>query len=242
MAPAARHSYEEEQALIVDAAVKCVETSSIMDFTMSEISKAAGISMGSVYKHIRTKEDVMVALATEMKIRLLANFATILSLPLPFPVRAIALHMTSEKAIHCYSFGTELEMLVSNEAFLKRASEQWLQKLMDADIAVENLVNQALLDAVDNGELAADEEHADALAEEIMVATWSMCVGFFQVARQRHTRHLVGKGIDMPFPLGVDDTIVQALKRLLNTYPWSEPVTDGAIIKACELLAANDLR
>lgn len=242
MAPAPKHSHAEEQQLILDAAIRCIETSSIMDFTMSSLAKEAGLSMGSIYKHIRTKEDVMVALATEMYKQQYTTFEKILNLPMPFPVRLICLQMTNEASACCYEFGGQLDMLVGNEAFLKRASQDWLEKMMSADIAVEDLVSQSLLDAVDNGELAAKPEKIDALVEEILLGKWSMCVGFIQVARQRATRHLVGKGVDIPFPLDVEDAIVQSMKRLLNTYPWAETVTDQAIQAGCEMLVEHGLR
>lgn len=242
MAPAPKHSYDQERKIILDAAISCIEQTSIMDFTMSALSKEAGISMGSIYKHIRSKEDVIVALATDMQLKLFEHFSTVFALPLSFPVRMIALQMTADEAMCSHQFGGQLDMMVANEAILQRASDQWVEQYMAADIALEELVNGALLDAVQQGELAAKKENREAVAEEIMVGCWSMCVGFTQVARQRHTRHLVGKGVDIPSPLNVNDTIIQAVKRLLNTYPWAEPVTDQAIVEACELLTEKNLR
>jgi len=242
MSPAPKHSFEEERTLIMDAAVQCVESASLTDFTMSALAKAAGMSMGSVYKHIRTREDVIVALATESLQQLLTMFDTVLSLPAPFPVRLIALQLVDRCKIDCYSFGPELDALVSSETFLKRASAEWLDKLMDADIALEDRVHGALVEAIGNGELTLDGQDPEDVAEDIMVASWSMCVGFAQVARQRAARQLVGKGIVKPSPLATDDISVRSLQRLLNTYPWTQPVDDAAIQAAGELLVQHELR
>ena len=62
MAPAPKHSPQEQEDLILEAAAQCIEETSLLDFTMSAISKKAGLSMGSIYKHIQSKEDVLVAL------------------------------------------------------------------------------------------------------------------------------------------------------------------------------------
>ena len=90
--------------------------------------------------------------------------------------------------------------------------------------------------------VAMTKDNLDALVEEIMVGCWSMQVGFIQVARQRYSRHLVNKGVDLPFPLDVEDTIVQAKKGLLKSYPWAEPITDVGIENACQLLIERNLR
>jgi len=243
MAPAPKHSYDEERALIMGAAVHCVETSSITDFTMSALAKAAGMSVGSVYKHIRTKEDVIVALATQSLQHLMNCFDQVLSLPVPFPVRLIALQLVDRARIDCYSFAAELDALVSSETFLKRASEEWLERLMDLDIALEERVHGALIEAIGNGELALGaEQDTEALAEDIMVSSWSMCVGCAQVARQRAARQLVGKGVEQALPLATNDISVRSLQRLLNTYPWTSPVDDAAIQAASELLVEHNLR
>ncbi len=242
MAPAPKHSPEQQQQLILDAAIKCIETSSILDFTMSALSKEAGLSMGSIYKHIQTKEDVFVALATTMYSNLHDVFAQILDLPMPFPVRLIALQLTGPDTACCYEFGGHLEGLVSNEVVLQRASTQWLEKMMSADQSVEALVRERIEAAVDSGELNVNASERNRVVEEIIVGIWSMHVGFIQVARQREARHLVGEGIDAPFPLSVDDTIIQAQKHFLNTYPWQEPITNEMIRQACDIMVQHKLR
>lgn len=242
MAPAPKRSSEEEEALLLDAAIKCIEKTSIMDFTMSALSKEAGISMGSVYKHIQSKEDVILALATQMKRALKNTFTEILSLPVSFPLRLIAMGMTNEASMACYKFGGQLAMLAANEAVLQRASPQWREKAITADMAIEHLVAQKMHEAVAAGELATTKAKVDNLVEELLIGSWSLQVGFLQVARQRYTRHLINKGIAMPFPLAVNDSIIQAKKRLLNTYPWAEPVTDEGIASVCQLLTARNLR
>lgn len=78
---------QEQEALILKAAVKCIEASSLLDFTMSAISKEAEISMGSVYKHIKSKEDVLVALGYYSQIHFMELVNKVMALPLPFIAR-----------------------------------------------------------------------------------------------------------------------------------------------------------
>jgi len=242
MAPAPKHSHQEQQQLILDAAAKCIEDTSLLDFTMSAISKEAGLSMGSIYKHIQSKEDVLVALATEVYVNLHKVFTQVMSLPVPYALRLIGLQMISIESSQLYSFDDHLEMLVANEAVLQRASSSWLEKMIDSNIAVETLCTSNISQAVEDGELVVTETNKDDLIEEIKLGCWSMHVGYLQVARQRYSRNLVGKGIELQFPLQVDAAIVQAQKRLINTYPWKQPVTDGDIQHLCRLMEEQGLR
>ncbi|MAD88175.1 MAG: TetR family transcriptional regulator, partial [Pseudoalteromonas sp.] len=46
MAPAPKFSPEQQQEMILDAAIQCIQESSITDFTMAKIARLAGLSMG----------------------------------------------------------------------------------------------------------------------------------------------------------------------------------------------------
>lgn len=228
--------------MILAAAAKCIASSSLLDFTMSAISKEAGLSMGSIYKHIQSKEDVLVALATKMYENTLCRFQQILSLPVPHAVRFIGLQMIDADKACLYCFDDYLEMLVANEAILQRASDRWVEKMIEVDIAIEKQCSAAFSSAIEAGELKVSDDKRKKMVEEIVVGCWSLHVGFIQVARQRHVRQLADKGAKMPFPLQVSDSIVQAQKNLLNTYPWAQPITDADIHHVCELMVEKGLR
>ena len=66
MAPAPKYSPQEQEEIILNAAAECIAETSLLDFTMSSISKAAKLSMGSIYKHVQCKEDIIFALATSV--------------------------------------------------------------------------------------------------------------------------------------------------------------------------------
>ncbi len=242
MPPAPKHTYEEEFALIRNAAIRCINETSVIDFTMSSLAKSAGLSMGSVYKHIQTKEDVFVVLGIEMYEQLHNVFVKILDLPLNRPVRLIGLHLIGEESANCFSFGGHLEMLITNEAILKRASSHWVEKMIMTERQLEESVKVFIDQSIALGELGTHGSSSQKIAEEILLGLWSMHVGFIQVARQRHLRRFSGKGVVLPFPLVVGDAIVQAQKHFLNHFNWQIKITDEQIINACEVMTANNLR
>lgn len=232
----------EQEALILEAAIESIEQSSLLDFTMSSISKECGLSMGSIYKHIQSKEDVLVALATKMFEKLFTTFQTVLSLPLSGTERLLACQLVDFEKAGLNSFDSLLETLVSNEAVLQRASKGWLEKMIKADEALEAQFFQAINQECETRELMVDDEQKGQTIEEIQVSQWSLNVGFNQVALQRHARHLVGSGVPLPFPLGPEDPIIKSATRLLNSYPWKNPATTEGLYKACKLLEQHGLR
>lgn len=229
---------QEQETLVLDAAAKCIEATSLLDFTMSAISKEAGLSMGSIYKHIQSKEDVLVALGYQCQIHFRAVAQQVLALPLPIVARIVAVQLVATEHNYPYSFGPQLVTLLANEAVLKRASPGWLDKYIASDIAVEDLFQQQMFEACDTGELIVGPDSRDALAEEIITSVWAVCVGHSQVIAHRNVRERVVKR-DL---LDGGATIIRALQRLLNTYQWKTELTDDLIFQACEKLEECGLR
>ena len=240
--PAPRFTPQQEEERILNAAAKSIAASSLLDFTMSSIAREAELSMGSVYKHIKTKEDVLVALATNMFKNLYQVFKHILTLPLTTPERLLAISLMTPEKFQLYSFDAHLEMLIGNEAVLKRASTGWIEKMVSVDQSLEHLFTNAVSAAVDSGELALTGQRRDLVEEEILVAMWSMYVGFSQVAFQRHARGLVGAPVELPFPLAHNDHFIKTIQRLLNTYQWRHPLTEQGIERLCRVLEKEGLR
>ena len=225
--PAPRFTPQQEEERILDAAAKSIAASSLLDFTMSSIAREAGLSMGSVYKHIKTKEDVLIALATNMFKNLEQVFQHILTLPLSMPELLLGISLMTPDKYRLYCFDAHLEMLIGNEAVLKRASREWIEKMVRADKSIEQRFNNRVSQAIDCGELDLDGQSRELIEEEVLVAVWSMNVGFFQVAFQRHARGLVGHAEELPFPLAADAPFIKTVQRLLNTYQWQQPLTAG---------------
>jgi len=242
MAPAPKFSPQQQEERILTAAAQCITETSLMDFTMSSIAKGAGLSMGSVYKHIQSKEDVLIALATNMFKNLRQVFERFLALPLTMPEKLLGIGLMTPDKYQLYPFDSHLEMLIGNEAVLKRASNGWIEKMVRVEEPLEQLFNDAISAAIDSGELALHGHNREALVAEILVAIWSMNVGFFQVAFQRHARGLVGELTDLPFPLAIDDPFTKTVQRLLNSYQWQQPLTEPGINNLCLLLEQEGLR
>ncbi|GAA0811023.1 TetR/AcrR family transcriptional regulator [Colwellia sp. D2M02] len=240
MAPAPRFSPEEQERLILLAAVTAIEESSLLDFSMSAIAKLASLSMGSVYKFVQCKEDVLIALATKMYQERRRVFKQVLSLPLTTPERIIAISLLDFSKVRMYSFDDQLESIVNTRAIMKRSSTRWLNSMIEGCQTCDGTFKSFLQAAADSGELISGERDI----EEINLSSWALAVGYFYTVRLHHNRSKEQEVIDeecLP-ALEPDNVHIRSLQRLINTFDWQVKVSKEDITKTCECLVKHGLR
>mgnify|MGYP000187929356 CR=1 FL=1 len=240
MAPAPRFSAEEQEKLIICAAIKAIEESSLLDFSMSAIAKLAGLSMGSVYKFVQCKEDVLIALATRMYQERQQVFKKVLSLELTTPERIIAASLLDFSKVQMYNFDSQLESIVNTDAMMKRCSSRWLTQMIACGERCQAMFQSFLQTAATSGELTSGERDI----EEINLGTWSLSVGYFQTVRlhQSWRNDLNETAEEQAFVLAPDDLHIKTLVRLVNTYDWQQKIAQQDIEKVCHALEAAQLR
>lgn len=241
MSPAPKFSPEKQQDMILNAAVKCIQESSVTDFTMAKIARLAGLSMGSVYKFVQSKEDIILALAHQSFNHVSAVYEQVLSLPLSTPEKAIAITLIAPKKLQYFEFDYELQSYATNEAVIKRASTFWTEKMIEACNLCEQGFKLALSEGIKTGELKNVPNLTD-IIEEIIVSGWAMTVGYDQVQRVKQRQQIIEGTDSLLEPLALDDPIVRSLIRLLNSYPWQTPITPKSIKRVEDALIKLQLR
>ena len=234
-------SLTEQQRNILQAAAEAISESSLLDFKMAAIAKAAGTSMGTVYKHVQSKEDVLVGLATESYLHLHRVYKDVLDFPVNLPERLISLFLVSPEKTHLYDFGAHLEMMILNPTILVRASAGWRERMVRADTQISDLFVNAMIDGCEQGELLISTEQRGTVGREMLQGLWALSFGFMGITFQQLSREL-GGSIPQPPSLTLEDPIIHSAKRLLSTYPWRTPPSDGELAKACRLLEEKGYR
>jgi len=240
MAPAPRFSSEEQEKLIICAAIKAIDESSLLDFSMSAIAKLAGLSMGSVYKFVQCKEDVLIALATRMYQQRQSVFKKVLTLPLTTPERILATSLLDFSKVQMYNFDSQLESIVNTDAMMKRCSERWLTQMIACGERCQAMFQQFMQAAADSGELTSGSRDI----EEINLGTWSLSVGYFQTVRLHHcwSKNIDENSVEIMQVLAPNDLHIRAMQRLVNTYDWQQKISDSDIEKVCLQLVNSGLR
>ncbi|PSW16872.1 TetR/AcrR family transcriptional regulator [Photobacterium sanctipauli] len=240
--PAPKYSIAEQEQLILDAAAQCILESSLIDFKMSAIAKHAGLSMGSVYKHIQSKEDVLVALSVRLEQRAANVIEEVLALPFSLPTKIVAINLVSQEAMYLYPFGYQLMTLLNSKDLLAKASEKWLSKLNGVSNDIHHCFEGALKQAVIDNELlcAADEE--EALIREFMLLQWAINVGFPQITNHHHDSYQIEEGTDASPALPLDHPLIKATVRMTNGYPWKAPVSSAELTEIEKILQQRGMR
>jgi hypothetical protein len=101
------------------------------------------------------------------------------------------------------------------------------------EMGIEKLFTDFLNTAWQEGELRDDEYSKDEVLGQLNLSSWSLCVGFVQVALQLRNRDTENAG---PFPLAADHPIVQSGKRMINSYQWQQALQNDDFERVCAYL------
>lgn len=241
MSPAPKFSPREQEEMILNAAVECITETSLLDFTMSSIAKGAGLSMGSIYKHVQCKEDIIFALAARVFTKHCETFEKILALPITTPEKIIAITLINPKKVELYPFDNHLESFSVNELIISRASEKWADRMVKANEACEEVFYNCMKSAAQSGELTLEGD-TDQMIEEINLGSWALCVGFQNIHRVIEVRNIAAGTDTLHEPIATDANNVRSLQRLLNSYTWQQPLTSEGVERVAKMLIDNGLR
>ncbi|WP_133407639.1 TetR/AcrR family transcriptional regulator [Parashewanella tropica] len=226
MCPAPRYTVEQQEIMIKEAAVKVIEDSSLLDFKMTAIAKEAGLSVGSLYKYVQTKEDLIIALACEKDEHQYQLFKDIFSTELAMPQKLIAFVLVDENKSKTFSFDLDLEIISKSESVIRRCSPMWKARILELENKMSELCRQKNIDCFNSGDFLGEDLTS---VHSLSVGHWAMSVGFKQVNNHIDTvsQHL--PGIECMQAFKIKDNSIVAMTHYINAHPWKEPLTQEGI-------------
>ena len=241
MVPAPKFSPQEQEEMILNAAADCIWETSILDFTMSAVSKAAGLSMGSIYKHVQCKEDIILALGMRSFACLAGVFEQVLSLDITTPEKIVGIGLLSKEKTQVYPFDSQLMAMATNEAVIKRASPYWTERLVRSSESCEAMFNKWMHKAAFSGELILNG-NTEAHIQEFCLGTWALTVGFDEVQTMKQIQQVSDGQDTLKQAPALDSPMIKNLHRLINTYDWQQPLTNEGIVTVSERLIELNFR
>ena len=236
MCPAPRYSQEQQAEMIRNAAVKVIEETSLLDFKMTAIAKEAGLSVGSLYKYVQTKEDVIIALACEMFENFCKMADTIYDSTLSQPEKLASFMLLDPDKSNCFSFDLDLEVLATSDPVLSRCSSNWKTKMLELEEQMETQCELKTRACYEAGEYLGEFDEVI----EISLGHWAMVVGMKQVrSHMKIKKKHCHTNSEACF---ASDMALRSMKRFINAYPWKTPLTDAGIEKAKQHLIKLGLR
>lgn len=222
-----QREFAAREQLFLDTARRLIREEGLLTLQMARLARACDYATGTLYQHFASKEDLLVALATQRLREHCALFCKVAVWPAGTRERMFALTVADEQFSHRHPTYTRLMQYVFTEVVWETASLARRQALTDelkpVVAAITGVVEQAV---------AAGEVKPGVLSShELMLGPWAVCHGMQSLLQ---TRGLLEQlSIDAP-----RRSIYVHAQVLLNGLGW-QPLFDVSDEAALDALVAR---
>lgn len=204
-----QRQWEERESLILETARRFIYDKGFISLTMSELADAVEYSVGTLYRHFETKEDLLVALAVqsiERRSRLFDHVKKLnrISRDRIYGILIVRL-LLAESAPETF----DIERLASSPSIWKRANKERYHVMVDMENSCSESVADIIADAVSVGDLDADRAHAG----DIIFGLWSISLGFHRLVQSFDDIQQVGL-------VDAESAVKKNYCMLLDSYGW----------------------
>jgi AcrR family transcriptional regulator len=145
-----RQSTEKRQQQIVYAALKIIAEQGLGKFTTSAIAKEVGISEGALFRHFKSKQDIVLAVIDYFEKTLFENFPPVHEDPLS------RLELFVEERLRRLSETPSIVKLLFSDQLSQASGEEGLEKINEMQVRSLQFVLECLQQAKQNGSLRED--------------------------------------------------------------------------------------
>lgn len=167
---------EERRRQIVDGAVKLFIELGYHKTTTRLLAKETGLSIGSLYEYVSTKEDVLflvcLAIHTEVEQGLKEAMARTIT------GRDALAEIIKEYLNVCNQMSDHVLLMYQVTQFL---SEKWQKKVLEAEMRITQLFIDAMMQLKNEGKLTLDDETINLMGHNISIIghTWAFRRWYF---------------------------------------------------------------
>ncbi len=205
-----RREREIRERLFVREAQELIRREGLLHLQMSRLAEACDYATGTLYQHFASKEDLLLAIATEDLKRRAMAFAPIPDLPLSSRERMLAVVLTDIDFISSHPEHFQLLQYVSTEVIWASASPDRRQALVDAGVPISEAVSRVVTAGIAAGDLDAIPPLRPI---EIAAGSWCLNLGMHNLA---HAHGLLeAYSVRDPYAL-----LLQHSHALLNGLGW----------------------
>ena len=203
-----RQRLEREQ-LILTTARRLILAQGFLDLKMSALAKAVEYSVGTLYGHFETKEDLLVALAVQSIGQRAELFERVRQAKRCSRDRIYGILVARLVLAESDPDTFDIERLAASPSIWKRATPQRYRDM----VAMEQRCSQSVLAIIEEAVAAGDLRLGELDATDIVFGLWSITVGF----------HRLVQSFDDPAQVGVSNAFAGVRKNyqlLLDSYGW----------------------
>ena len=168
---------QERRRQIVDAAVPLFIERGYHKTTTRALAQATGLSIGSMYEYITTKDDVLYLVC--MAIHAEVEHGVKEALRRPLEVQAAVAEVIREYFLVCDQMSDHLLLMYQVTHFLPT---KWQRKVLEAELRITDIFIQAIVELKDRGHLVGlDNDTINLMGHNISVLghTWAFRRWYF---------------------------------------------------------------
>lgn len=209
-----QRQFIERENLILDTARRLIREKGFLSLTMSELAEAVEYSVGTLYTHFETKEDLLVALAAQTIGQRAMLFEEIQQSQLISRDRIYGILVVRLVLAESGPEIFDIERLAASPSIWKRATKQRYEAMVAAEQRCSLIVSIIIEDAIAAGDIDAKS----ASTANIIFGLWSLTIGFHRLSLSFDDLAQVGVS-------NVQGAVKSNYRLLLDSYGW-QPLQD----------------
>ncbi|MBN4061364.1 MAG: hypothetical protein COB41_07265 [Proteobacteria bacterium] len=229
-----RAKRELREKEIVGKTIELLSQRGFLDLRMADVAKETKYSMGTIYSHFESKEDLLVACAYTLVLEHKTIFHAIESQSIPAIEKIITLAQCSWELSMQHPDLIEIDNLSLMPSVWRRATEYRANLLDHLHVELSNVLLNIVLTAIEDsldGYKEFGESEIKQLAYHLTHGMWGLCVGLSSTAQSGYASALCPESGDENYA-----HFMTNYSNFLKGYGWLEE-NPTAVFERCKTTA-----
>jgi len=188
-----REKRELREKQIISATISLLSDKGFLDVRMADVARETNISMGTIYSHFESKEDLMVACACTLHQDDKILIDSIFQQPIPAIEKIIAAVQTNWLVAQRHPDHIEINNLSLMPSVWRRATPNRVNAMNAQHIELANLFLKEVIEAIHQdigGYEDLNREDIGKLGHYFTHGLWGLCVGLSSTAQSGYSSKL----------------------------------------------------
>lgn len=233
-----REKRDLREKQIIEVAIRMLAETGFLDMRMADLARATGYSMGTIYSHFDSKEDLIVACAYTLCLDEQWLFDEISAQDIPDIEKIITMAQCSWLISMQHPQLIEIDNLSLMPSIWRRATQYRAERLNQLHVELADTLVAIVLNTIENGihgHSKLDAEERQHLATHLTHGLWGLCVGMTSTAQSGYARTLCPADRDKTYA-----HFTTNYTNFLKGYGWQEQ-QPAAVFERCLSIAKHCL-
>lgn len=223
-----QREFAQREQLFLDAARDLIQQDGLLNLSMAKIAASCDYSVGTLYQHFASKEDLLIALATINEQNRLDLFRRVVEWDASTRDRMFGLPVADMQFVRMYPEHFRLAQFANTEVVWGAASQLRRKQSLASGRPIGLLVADLVTEAVECGDL----ELKGLLPNELAMAPWTVTLGTHNLVHAEGV--LEQYNIREPYRLMLRH--IQCILNGLEWKPYIDPSDDAALDRITQRL------